>query len=89
MGNRYCLFCLECKEYFDLGSEIVWFSDVEKMYCLKDFLLSHTGHHLECGGDEWNCARDYDSGEQLPLKDYKEYDSECSKQDFANEVLSE
>lgn len=89
MGNSYELFCTDCKEYFDLGSEIVWWSNEESMYCLKDFLLSHTNHNLKVGGDEWNCAYDYGEGlseqKQLPSEDYKEYDSTYSREDFKEE----
>ena len=88
MGNRYKIMCLGCHEYFDLDSENTWWQNKELMYCLKDFLLSHPDHELKIGGDEWNRAFDYNNdsdGEELPLADYKEYDSRYSKEDFKGE----
>ncbi len=91
MGNVYNIMCIDCKEYFDLGSEIVWWQDEELMYCLKDFLLSHTDHELRIGGDEWNRAfdwinsKDQDNPIQLPSSEYKENDSKYSKEDFLEE----
>lgn len=85
MGNCYKIMCLECKEYLFLGKENEWYSDKEKMYILRDFLLAHTNHHLKVGGDEWNCA--YFIGKkdkiiQLPASDFKEFDDKYSKEDF-------
>ncbi len=84
MGNRYKIFCVDCKKYFDLDSELAWWQNEEQMYCLKDFLLAHTNHNLKVGGDEWNRAWDYnmDEGRQLPLEDYDENEDKYSKEDF-------
>jgi len=82
MGNTYSIMCEDCKIVFYLGNENVWWQDKELMYCLKDFLLAHTDHPLKIGGSEWNCAYDYydkngkmTDGQQLPTRDYIEYDS--------------
>lgn len=92
MGNRYTICCLDCKEYFNLGSEIVWWSDEQLMYCLKDFLLCHTDHNFKIGGNEWNRAfdwissKDEDNPIELPdYEEYKEYDSKYSKEDYKND----
>lgn len=88
MGNRYELFCTDCKVSFDLGSELVWWQDEQKMYCLKDFLLSHTDHVLKVGGDEWNRAFNHDMFaelKQLPHEGYKEFDDEYSIKDLKEE----
>ena len=76
--------CINCEEYFYLGKENEWYSDKEKMYLLRDFLLSHTNHFLKIGGDEWNRAFRFGKKdlEELPTKAYKEFDDKYSKQDF-------
>ena len=89
MGNYYRIFCMSCKEMLFLGKENSWYGDKELMYILKDFLLNHINHILIIGGDEWNCAYDFDSGKQLPTEDYKEYDATYSKQDYADEIKEE
>lgn len=82
MGNYYRIICLDCKEYLFLGKENEWYSDERLMYILKDFLLSHTNHHLTVGGDEWNSAYDMKTMKQLPLPGYKEFEDTYSKQDY-------
>lgn len=84
MGNSYRIMCLNCKEYLFLGKENEWYSNKELMYLLKDFLLSHTNHFLKVGGDEWNCSYTLDKKGiiELPTKDFKEFNSKYSKQDF-------
>lgn len=89
MGNKYKLMCLNCKEYFYLGDELIWWQDKELMYCLKDFLLSHTNHILKVGGDEWNCAHDDKYEKQLPTPDFKENDYKYSKKDYKDERKAE
>ena len=78
MGNYYSIFCRTCKKRLFLGKENEFWCDKRLMYFLRDFILSHTGHHLCVSGDEWNSVSFDTSG-------YTNYDSKCSEEDYESE----
>ena len=90
MGNCYSLYCKDCKEYFYLGKEGEFYGEKKTIYCMKDFLISHSNHNLTFGGDEWNCAYSVikyldDHTWDFREKGWKEYDDKYSLQDYEEE----
>jgi len=90
MGNYYSCYCKTCKEYFFLGKEGEFYGDKKLMYCFKDWLISHHGHELTFGGDEWNSAwtiihypkeHTWDFIE----KGWKSANTKASEEDYENE----
>lgn len=53
MGNKYYIFCLDCKVFLFVGKKD-FSEDIKKMYVLETFLIDHSNHTLKFGGTEWN-----------------------------------
>ena len=59
MGNYYYCFCLNCHEDLFLGKAGEFPGEKTTMKELSDFLLAHVNHILKFGGDEFDCAYDF------------------------------